>query len=43
LSPHDCVDGFFHAYWLRPEAYLSEAVRAGISVFARMDRAAVDA
>jgi hypothetical protein len=41
--PHDCVDGFFHAYWLRPEAYLSEAVRAGISVFARMDRAAVDA
>jgi SAM-dependent methyltransferase len=40
--PHDCRDGFFHAYWRRPEAYLSEEVRAGISVFARMDRAAVE-
>jgi hypothetical protein len=40
--PHDCVDGFFHAYWRRPEAYLDEEVRAGISVFARMDRAAVE-
>jgi SAM-dependent methyltransferase len=39
--PHDCRDGFFHAYWRRPEAYLSDAVRAGISVFARMDDAAV--
>jgi hypothetical protein len=39
--PHDCRDGFFHAYWRRPEAYLSEDVRAGISVFARMDAAAV--
>jgi SAM-dependent methyltransferase len=40
--PHDCRDGFFHAYWRRPEAYLSEEVRAGISVFSRMDRAAVE-
>jgi SAM-dependent methyltransferase len=32
--PHDCRDGFFHAYWRRPEAYLDPAVRAGISVFA---------
>ncbi|HZB06940.1 MAG TPA: class I SAM-dependent methyltransferase [Thermoleophilaceae bacterium] len=40
--PHDCVDGFFHAYWRRPEAYLDEEVRAGISVFARLDRAAVE-
>jgi Methyltransferase domain len=39
--PHDCRDGFFHAYWRRPEAYLSREVRAGISVFARMDDAAV--
>ena len=39
--PHDCRDGFFHAYWRRPEAYLSDAVRAGISVFARMDDATV--
>ena len=34
--PHDCVDGFLHAYWRRPEAYLDEQVRAGISVFARL-------
>jgi hypothetical protein len=31
--PHDCVDGFFHAYWRRPHAYLDPQVRAGISVF----------
>jgi SAM-dependent methyltransferase len=41
--PHDCLDGFFHAYWRRPDAYLSREVRAGISVFARLDGAAVDA
>jgi hypothetical protein len=23
--PHDCLDGFFHAYWRRPEAYLAPA------------------
>jgi SAM-dependent methyltransferase len=34
--PHDCRDGFFHAYWRRPEAYLEPRVRAGISVFARL-------
>jgi SAM-dependent methyltransferase len=34
--PHDCVDGFFHAYWRRPDAYLDKQVRAGISVFARL-------
>jgi SAM-dependent methyltransferase len=34
--PHDCVDGFAHAYWRRPEAYLDPAVRAGISTFARL-------
>jgi SAM-dependent methyltransferase len=34
--PHDCADGFFHAYWRRPEAYLDESVRAGISVFAEL-------
>jgi SAM-dependent methyltransferase len=34
--PHDCLDGFFHAYWRRPEAYLDPQVRAGISVFARL-------
>ena len=41
--PHDCVDGFFHAYWRRPEAYLDERVRAGISVFAQMEPDAVEA
>jgi SAM-dependent methyltransferase len=34
--PHDCRDGFFHAYWRRPEAYLEPQVRAGISVFSRL-------
>ncbi len=32
--PHDCTDGFFAAYWRRPEAYLDPAVRASISAFA---------
>jgi SAM-dependent methyltransferase len=34
--PWDCRDGFYHAFWRRPEAYLDERVRAGISVFARV-------
>ena len=34
--PWDCVDGFFHAFWRRPEAYLEEAVRRGSSVWARV-------
>jgi len=41
--PHDCLDGFFHAYWRRPEAYLDPAVRAAISAFALMDQGCVDA
>jgi SAM-dependent methyltransferase len=41
--PHDCVDGFFHAYWRRPEAYLDAQVRAGISVFARLEPDEVEA
>jgi SAM-dependent methyltransferase len=36
LIPWDCVDGFFEAYWRRPEAYLDESVRRGISVWARV-------
>jgi SAM-dependent methyltransferase len=32
--PWDCVDGFYEAYWRRPEAYLDETVRRGISLFA---------
>ncbi|MCW2856027.1 MAG: transcriptional regulator, MerR family [Marmoricola sp.] len=31
--PWDCADGFFEAYWRRPEAYLEEGVRRGISVW----------
>src|SRR5207237_2053698 len=34
--PWDCRDGFYHAFWRRPEAYLDERVRAGISVLARL-------
>jgi SAM-dependent methyltransferase len=34
--PHDCVDGFLGAYWRRPERYLDESVRGGISTFARI-------
>ncbi|MGZ4709226.1 MAG: class I SAM-dependent methyltransferase [Acidimicrobiales bacterium] len=32
--PADCTDGFFAAYWRRPEAYLDPGVRASISTFA---------
>jgi SAM-dependent methyltransferase len=34
LIPWDCADGFFEAYWRRPEAYLDAHVRRGISVWA---------
>jgi SAM-dependent methyltransferase len=34
--PWDCADGFFHAYWRRPEAYLLPEVRRGTSVWARV-------
>ncbi|HKP20826.1 MAG TPA: class I SAM-dependent methyltransferase [Thermoleophilaceae bacterium] len=40
--PHDCTDGFFHAYWRRPHAYLDPRVRAGISAFAQMDDGCVE-
>ncbi|MFK8014653.1 MAG: class I SAM-dependent methyltransferase [Gammaproteobacteria bacterium] len=33
LVPHDCSDGFLHAYWRRPEAYLDERIRSGSSSF----------
>ena len=36
LIPWDCADGFFEAYWRRPDAYLDDDVRRGISVFARV-------
>jgi SAM-dependent methyltransferase len=31
--PWDCTDGFYEAHWRRPEAYLDEAVRRGVSVW----------
>jgi SAM-dependent methyltransferase len=34
--PWDCVDGFFEAYWRRPEAYMEERVRRGISLWSRV-------
>ena len=33
LIPHDCSDGFLHAYWRRPEAYLDSRIRSGSSSF----------
>jgi SAM-dependent methyltransferase len=40
--PHDCTDGFFHAYWRRPHAYLDPQVRSGISAFAQLDAQCVE-
>jgi len=47
--PHDCTDGFFCAYWRRPEMYLDPQARAAISFFAnassvdeRIDRLRLD-
>ncbi|MFE4698330.1 MerR family transcriptional regulator [Streptomyces sp. NPDC056738] len=36
LIPWDCADGFFEAYWRRPEAYLEESVRRAVSVWTRV-------
>jgi SAM-dependent methyltransferase len=41
--PHDCRDGFYQAYWRRPEAYLDPGVRESISVFHRLPAAEVGA
>jgi SAM-dependent methyltransferase len=42
LVPWDCIDGFFYAYWRRPEAYLLPEVRRGTSVWSRVGAAAED-
>jgi SAM-dependent methyltransferase len=34
--PADCIDGFLGAYWRRPEAYLQEHIRSGMSSFSRI-------
>ncbi|MER5602580.1 MerR family transcriptional regulator [Streptomyces sp. NPDC002265] len=36
LIPWDCADGFFEAFWRRPEAYLDEQVRRAVSVWTRV-------
>jgi SAM-dependent methyltransferase len=41
--PHDCADGFYGAFWRRPEAYLDQTVRDGISVFAQISAEQVKA
>jgi Methyltransferase domain len=40
--PWDCTDGFFGAYWRRPEAYLLPVVRNAISALALLDEDLVD-
>jgi SAM-dependent methyltransferase len=34
--PWDCADGFYEAYWRRPEAYLEEHVRRAVSTWTRV-------
>jgi SAM-dependent methyltransferase len=41
--PSDCTDGFYAAWWKRPEAYLDPKVRASISGIARLDPKLVQA
>jgi SAM-dependent methyltransferase len=36
LIPWDCTDGFYEAHWRRPQAYLDEQVRRGMSIWARV-------
>ncbi len=36
--PRDCTDGFLACYWARPEAYLDERIRSGMSIFPRLDQ-----
>ena len=38
----DCHDGFFTAFWKRPEAYLDPVVRAGISACSQLPADVVD-
>jgi hypothetical protein len=36
-TPGDCVDGFFEAFWRRPECLLDPAVRSAQSMWALLD------
>jgi hypothetical protein len=40
--PHDFTDGFQHAFWRRPEAYLEPRIRAASSMFAVLPAGAVE-
>ncbi|HZE05887.1 MAG TPA: methyltransferase domain-containing protein [Solirubrobacteraceae bacterium] len=37
--PHDCVDGFVHAFWRRPEELLDPDVHGSMAMFARAPEA----
>lgn len=39
--PWDCTDGFLAAYWRRPDAYLDDGVRAGMSGVAALPETVV--
>ncbi len=41
--PRDCTDGFLACYWARPDAYLDERIRSGMSIFHLLDADLVDA
>jgi SAM-dependent methyltransferase len=36
--PHDCEDGFFCAYWRKPEAYPDPNIQSAISTFSRVGK-----
>ena len=36
LIPWDCTDGMLEAYWRRPEAYLDDRIRRGMSIWTRV-------
>jgi hypothetical protein len=40
--PHDFSDGFQHAFWRRPEAFLDPRVRSASSMFAVLPSGAVE-
>jgi SAM-dependent methyltransferase len=40
--PHDCRDGFVHAFWRRPRELLSERLRSTMAIFDRLGEPAVD-
>lgn len=40
--PHDCCDGFVHAFWRRPRELLDAQLRATMAIFDRLEQEAVD-